>query len=114
MVAETVPSESRRDRSALTSVAGPICSPLGCDAILDRGCGEPGRAIDLNSSVAVLHPSRLTDEQRKDRKRITDAELRTLKAAAAILSPLTLTGILRRSGTNTLGAAEVLSTAFRC
>ena len=49
---------------------------------------------------------------RKDRKRITDAELRTLRAAAAILSLLTLTGILRRSGTNRLGAAEVLSTAF--
>jgi hypothetical protein len=40
--------------------------------------------------------------------------LRTLKAAAAILSPLTLTGIFRRSGTNRLGAAEVLSTTFRC
>jgi hypothetical protein len=45
-------------------------------------------------------------------KRITDAELRTLKAAAVILSLLTLTGILRRSGANRLGAAEVLSTAF--
>ena len=54
MGAETVPSEWRRDRSALTAVAGPICSPLGCDAILDRGCGEPGRAIDLNGSVAVF------------------------------------------------------------
>ena len=64
MVAETVPSESRRDRSSLTSVAGPICSPLGCDAILDRGCGEPGRAIDLNGSVAVfaILPG-LTDQQ---------------------------------------------------
>jgi hypothetical protein len=33
---------------------------------------------------------------RKDRKGITDAELRTLKAAAVILSLLTLTGVLRR------------------
>ena len=50
----------------------------------------------------------------RDWKRITDAELRTAKAAALILSPLTLTDILRRSGANRLGAAEVLSTAFRC
>ena len=50
----------------------------------------------------------------EDRKLITDAELRTLKAAALILSLLTLTGILRRSGANRLGAAEVLSTTFRC
>ena len=50
----------------------------------------------------------------RDRKRITDAELRTLKAAAVILSLPTLTGILRRSGANRLGAAEVLSTTFRC
>jgi hypothetical protein len=78
MVAETVPSESRRDRSALTSVAGPICSPLGCDAILDRGCGEPGRAIDLNGSVAVfaILPG-LTDQLMEGAETITDAELRT-------------------------------------
>ena len=50
---------------------------------------------------------------RKGRKRITDAELRALKAAAVILSLLTLTGILRRSGTNRLGAAEVLPTTFQ-
>jgi hypothetical protein len=49
---------------------------------------------------------------RKDRKRITDAELRTLRAAATIPSLLTLTGISRLSGTNRLGAAEVLLTAF--
>ena len=40
-------------------------------------------------------------------------ELRTLKAAAVILSLLTLTGVLRRSGANRLGAAEVLSATFR-
>jgi hypothetical protein len=50
----------------------------------------------------------------RDWKRITDAELRTPKAAALILSLLTLANILRRSGANTLGAAEVLSTTFRC
>jgi hypothetical protein len=50
----------------------------------------------------------------EDRKRITDAELRTPKAAAIILSLLILTGILRRSDANRLGAAEVLSTTFRC
>ena len=48
----------------------------------------------------------------EERKRITDAELRTLKAAAFILSLLSLTGIFRRSGANRLGAAGVLSTAF--
>jgi hypothetical protein len=64
MVAQTVPSESRRDRSSLTSVAGAICSPLGYDANLNRGCGEPGQAIDLNGSVAVftILPG-LTDQQ---------------------------------------------------
>jgi hypothetical protein len=50
----------------------------------------------------------------EDRKRITAAELRTPKAAAIILSLLILTGILRRSDANRLGAAEVLSTTFRC
>ena len=97
-----------------TSRVGPVCSPRGYDAILDRGCGEPGRAIDLNGSVAVftILPG-LTDQQMEERKRITDAELRTLKAAAFILSLLSLTGILRRSGANRLGAAEVLSTTFR-
>ena len=50
----------------------------------------------------------------EERKRITDAELRTLKAAAVILSLLSLTGIFRRSGANRLVAAGVLSTAFRC
>jgi hypothetical protein len=95
-------------------VAGPICSPPGYDAILDRGYGEPTRAVDLNGSVAGHYPSRLTDEQMEGLERITDAELRTLKAAAFILSLLTLTGIFRRSGTNRLGAAKVLSTTFRC
>ena len=56
---------------------------------------SPGRAVDLNGSVAVYHPSRLTDEQPAGPERITDAELRTPKAAAIILSLLTLTGILR-------------------
>ena len=41
----------------------------------------------------------------RDWKRITDAELRTPKAVALILSLLTLTGILRRSGANGLGAS---------
>ena len=52
--AAEIRGESRWDRSSLTSVAGPVCGPLGYDAILDRGCGEPGRAIDLNGSVAVF------------------------------------------------------------
>jgi hypothetical protein len=51
---------------------------------------------------------------RKGRKRITDAELRALKAAAVILSLLTLTGSFRRSGASRLVAVEVLSTTFRC
>jgi hypothetical protein len=112
MVAETVPSESRRDRSALTSVAGPICSPPGYDAILDRGYGEPTRAVDLNGSGAGHYPTRLTDEQMEGletdhRRRIEDPE-------SCCLSLLTLTGIFRRSGTNRLGAAKVLSTTYRC
>ena len=56
----------------------------------------------------------LTDEQTEGPETDHRRELRTLKAAAIILSLLTLTGILRRSGTNRLGAAEVLSTTFRC
>jgi hypothetical protein len=113
MVAETVP-KSRRDRSSLTSVAGPVCGPLGYDAILDRGCGEPGWAIDLCGSVAVftILPG-LTDQQMEERRRITDAGSRTLKAADFILSLLSLTGIFRRLGANRLGAAGVLSTASK-
>ena len=112
MVAETVPNESRRDWSSLTSGAGPICSPPGYDAILDRGYGEPTRAVDLNGSVAVHYPSRLTDEQMEGletdhRRRIEDPESCCLHPFAADPDRH-----LAAFGTNRLGAAEVLSTAF--
>jgi hypothetical protein len=69
--------------------------------------GRPLRRLQMNrgvtvvadASVAVHDPSRLTDGPPK--------------SAAIILSLLIMTGILRRSGTKKLGAAEVLSTTFQ-
>ena len=94
-----------------TSRVGPVCSPRDYDAYLDRGCGEPGRAVDLNSSVAVFTILPGPTDTQMEGKLIADAELRTLKAAAVILS--LLTGIWRGSGANRLGAAEILSKTFR-
>ena len=90
MAAETAPDESKRDgrrrrQGLVPSVAREIMTLFWIEAVVNPG-GQSTSTARLQCSPS-FQGRRIS--KWRDRKRITDAELRTLKAAAVILSLLT-------------------------